>query len=187
MQQSLWLASASLAAFCFTGVTYAQSSTETYTYDALGRLVKVVTTDGQNHADTRSYCYDDADNRTQVLANTSNGSTICGSAPPPPPPPPPPPNDPPDAEDDIATAACSANQFVNLTNNDDGSPPLTLVSIVKISGSGSATIANASTVSVIFPSTNFGTGDYTYTVEGPSGATDTASFTAMASCGGLGV
>lgn len=69
-----------------------QQSTETYTYDALGRLISVETAGGQNNNETHSICYDDAGNRTQYKSDGSGTPVSCsgGGAPPPPPPPPPP-------------------------------------------------------------------------------------------------
>ena len=89
MRRLALLASSSVVAFACGSISYAQSSTETYTYDSLGRLVKVVTANGSNNGETDSICYDDAGNRTQYVSNTSAGSTVCsGSGSPPPPPPP---------------------------------------------------------------------------------------------------
>lgn len=65
----------------------AASDTVTYTYDALGRLVAVTTSDGPNNGQAVSTSYDPAGNR-------SNHS-LSGSGTPPPPPPPPPPAPPP--------------------------------------------------------------------------------------------
>lgn len=190
MRRSIWLASTSLVVVSFACVSYAQSSTETYSYDALGRLIKVVTAGGQNNAETQSYCYDDAGNRTDVVSNTSNGSTTCsgGSAPPPPPPPPPPSNGAPNAVADFASGACGSTINVNLTANDtdpDGDP-LTLVSITKTSGQGGATVLNSSTARVTLGTQAFETASYTYTVRDPSNATDTAPLTVFFTCSGGG-
>lgn len=72
---------------------YAQSSSETYTYDALGRLVVVETTGGQNDDEVHSICYDDAGNRTEYTSTSDGTASGCsgggGVVPPPPPPPPP--------------------------------------------------------------------------------------------------
>jgi YD repeat-containing protein len=77
MRRRLFLASTSLAATTCAMMVSAQSSTETYTYDALGRLVRVVTTGGQNNAETQSICYDPAGNRTEYRWSASNGSSLC--------------------------------------------------------------------------------------------------------------
>ncbi len=64
---------------CISGLSWAQSttSTESYTYDALGRLVKVEVVDGEQDGASRDYNYDNADNRTEV--NSTAGSNIGGS------------------------------------------------------------------------------------------------------------
>ncbi|MDP2129916.1 MAG: hypothetical protein U0975_08355 [Erythrobacter sp.] len=51
----------------------AQSSTETYTYDPLGRLVRVAVTGGQGDGEQREITYDAAGNRTSY-ASTCTGS-----------------------------------------------------------------------------------------------------------------
>lgn len=77
MRRRILFASASLAAMPCAITASAQSSTETYTYDSLGRLVSVVTTGGQNNAETQSICYDSAGNRTDYRANASGGTSVC--------------------------------------------------------------------------------------------------------------
>lgn len=72
---SLLLVAASLAAF--VGTAHA-GETITYSYDAKGRLVKVVRTTGTNPAVTTTYTHDKADNRRNT---TTSGSP--NSAPPP--------------------------------------------------------------------------------------------------------
>jgi YD repeat-containing protein len=74
-----WLELAAIAAAI--GVAALASATETinYSYDAKGRLVKVVRSGIGNTSVNSSYGYDKADNRTNV--------NVTGSANPPPPPP----------------------------------------------------------------------------------------------------
>ena len=76
--------------------TAAQQSTETYVYDALGRLIKVEVAGGQNEDEVHSLCYDPAGNRTAYEARSDGQSAACvtagepgsgGGTPPPPPPP----------------------------------------------------------------------------------------------------
>lgn len=76
----------------------AQQSTETYAYDALGRLIKVEVSGGQNDDEVHSLCYDPAGNRTTYEARSDGQGAACvtagepgsgGGTPPPPPPPPP--------------------------------------------------------------------------------------------------
>lgn len=183
--------------FNLAAIAQAQSSTEEYTYDALGRLKTVVTTGGQSDSETQSICYDKADNRTQYLANESAGATECtitGSSSPqppgssdPPPPPPPPGNNPPIATGDSASGQCSTSATVNLTANDtdpESNYPLNLISIVKTAGSASATESSASTITVTFGASGDAS-SFTYTVADSLGATSTGTFTAnTTSCGG---
>jgi hypothetical protein len=70
---------AGLAALCLAGAAIAAWATETitYTYDARGRLVKVVRTGTVNNNVSANYSYDKADNRTNVNIVSPN------SAPPP--------------------------------------------------------------------------------------------------------
>lgn len=77
MRRRFFLASTSLAAMTCATMGSAQTSTEVYTYDALGRLVRVVTAGGQNNAETQSICYDPAGNRTEYRSSASNGSSLC--------------------------------------------------------------------------------------------------------------
>lgn len=81
MRRRFVFASASLATVCCASLASAQSSTESYTYDELGRLVTVVTSGGQNNTETQSICYDAAGNRTEYRANASNGATLCPPVP----------------------------------------------------------------------------------------------------------
>lgn len=60
----LGLAGAAIAAFA--------SETITYTYDARGRLVKVVRTGTVNNNVKAEYKYDRADNRTNVTVTSPN-------------------------------------------------------------------------------------------------------------------
>lgn len=57
---------------CSYSSVFAQSSTEHYTYDALGRLVVAKTVGGANNGEAHSICYDKSGNRTNYVA-TSNG------------------------------------------------------------------------------------------------------------------
>lgn len=72
----------------FQGVAWATSS-ETYEYDALGRLIKVSNASGKDIG----YCYDGADNRRAVIIADSLSTPLtdpsCADPIPPPPPPPP--------------------------------------------------------------------------------------------------
>ena len=71
MRLRLLFASSSLAAMSCAYLAGAQTN-ETYTYDALGRLVKVDSVGGANDGVSNSICYDDAGNRIsyQVAQST---------------------------------------------------------------------------------------------------------------------
>ncbi len=190
---------------------FAQSSTtstESYTYDALGRLVKVVTDGGQANSETRSICYDDAGNRTQYVANTSAGATGCDGAPSGggstgdgstgdgstgdgstggESPPPPPENSPPQPSDDTLATTCGFPATINPLANDtdpDGDTPLSLVSISK-SGSGPAS-ASLAAGNVVNVDAGFGAGltVFNYTIEDARGATAIGQLLVNTTCGG---
>jgi len=64
---------AGLASIALLGaVSAAASETITYTYDARGRLVKVVHTGTVNNNNQACYKYDKADNRTNVQVNVGS-------------------------------------------------------------------------------------------------------------------
>lgn len=60
----------------------AQSSTKTYTYDALGRLILVETTGGQTDGEARAYEYDKAGNRIRLVSadGTEEGGAPSNSS-----------------------------------------------------------------------------------------------------------
>ena len=62
-----------MLAFALVGVAGSSAATETitYTYDAKGRLVKVVRTGTVNNNVTVEYTHDKADNRTRVKVTNS--------------------------------------------------------------------------------------------------------------------
>ena len=204
MRHKLYLAGVSLAAMTCAALVSAQSSTETYTYDPLGRLVKVVTAGGANNGQTQSICYDKADNRTQYLANTSAGVTECGGAPAPTPTPtptptpaptptptPPPSNNPPvTGLDQLSADGCTGTFFVDLTANDtdpEGNYPLVLTNITRNYGSATATIVSSSTVRVNLSGFEFDVAGFVYTVRDSLGATSTGDLLVSSGpCGGFG-
>lgn len=63
-----------LAALCVLGGASAATAAETqnYTYDALGRLTKVVTTSGR----VTEYTYDAANNRTKVTSTGGSSGRV---------------------------------------------------------------------------------------------------------------
>lgn len=174
---------------------WAQSSSEEYSYDALGRLVVSETTGGANNGETHSLCYDSAGNRTQYSATSDASVAACvdqGSGPvgpgeDPAPDPPPPSNLPPVTQNDSVSGQCFLTMTVNLTANDsdpEGNTPLQLTAVSAGTGQGGATIVSASSVSVDFG----GSGDIStvsYTVADSLGATATGNLTIRTtSCGG---
>lgn len=62
------------AAFAALAATAMAGETITYSYDARGRLVRVVRSGSVNNAVTANYSYDKADNRTQVNVVSPNSS-----------------------------------------------------------------------------------------------------------------
>ncbi len=206
MRRKLYLAGVSLAAMTCGALVSAQTSTETYSYDPLGRLVKVVTVGGANNGQTQSICYDKADNRTQYMANSSAGATECGgvSAPTPTPTPtptpapsptptptPPPSNNPPiTGPDEVSSQYCTGTFFVNLTANDtdpEGNYPLVLTNITRELGSATATIMFGGTVQVNLGGADLDISNFVYTVRDSLGATANGTLVVSAgSCGGPG-
>jgi YD repeat-containing protein len=53
------------------------AETKTFTYDALGRIVKVKNTGTVNNNQIRSFCYDAAGNRTEFDSNSSGTPAAC--------------------------------------------------------------------------------------------------------------
>ena len=56
------------------GIAAIASETTSYSYDARGRLVKVVRSDSVNNNVSATYSYDKADNRTNVNVVSPNSS-----------------------------------------------------------------------------------------------------------------
>lgn len=164
----------------------AQTSSEEYSYDALGRLVIAETSGGTNDGETHSLCYDSAGNRTQYSATSDASVAACvdqGSGPvgpgeDPEQEPPPPTNNPPTTTNDSVTVPCDLTITVNLTANDSDPEGNTPLSLTAISGNGmaSATIVSASSVSVTAGSIN-STTTFTYTVADALGATSNGTLT----------
>lgn len=182
MGRKLFLAGVSLASIACAAAS-AQSSTETYTYDALGRLVRVVATGGPNDGETQSICYDPAGNRTEYASNSSAGGVGCSTpgttpipspTPTPSPTPAPSPNQPPQANVDSMSIVQCGSGSVNVLSNDtdpESHYPLALVSI----GEGSKGFASISGSSFIaYVSTGgVGTDTIAYVVRDSLGATST--------------
>ncbi|WP_158246615.1 Calx-beta domain-containing protein [Erythrobacter sp. SAORIC-644] len=70
-------------AIAFYAATCANATeTKSYTYDALGRLIAVISDGSVNDNVARTYCYDKAGNRNRAISDQSNAIANC-SAPPP--------------------------------------------------------------------------------------------------------
>ncbi len=156
MGVSRLLVSTGMATVVVAGMASAQSSTESYTYDALGRLIDAKTVGGQNGNEVHSICYDPSGNRTRYRSSSNGSSANCPTgaptpAPSPTPTPTPPPtgNNPPVTKNDSVSGECYTSVTVNLTANDsdpEGNYPLTLTAV----SSSRAVIVSASSVRVQF-------------------------------------
>ena len=158
------------------------SETQTYSYDALGRLVAVQYSGSANNGRAHSLCYDAAGNRTQYKSSASGSLATCGGGgggTPPPPPPPPPNNQPPVANADSLTAPKCVYRSVNVISNDtdpDGHYPLSLTAV----NQPWAWVESSTNVGMTTPDTN-GTYVVTYTVADSLGATANGSLTVTVS------
>ncbi len=157
------------------GPTVASASeTNTYTYDALGRLVAASTNKAVGASTSTAMTYDPAGNRANYTVSTGS----------PPPPPPPPTNHPPTANSDNAgtMGKCTA-KVVNVTANDtdpDGDP-LTVISATA-SGDMSATVVSASSVEIDSGATA-GAKSISYTISDGRGGTSSSTISVTVSAG----
>lgn len=138
------------------------STTATYEYDALGRLIKVEVSDGTDI----EYDLDAVGNREQK--NVSQTS----------------PNSPPIALNDSASASAlfqSVWIYPVANDFDADSDPLSVTAITQ-PWNGTATIMNPTTIQVIARGT--GTDTFTYTVSDGNGGTDVGSITFTVNGGG---
>jgi YD repeat-containing protein len=72
MARRINLTSAALAVGLFCSSAASATETITYTYDARGRLIKVVHTGTVNNNNQACYKYDKADNRTNVKVDVGS-------------------------------------------------------------------------------------------------------------------
>ncbi len=181
MGASRLLVSTGVATILAAGVASAQSSTESYTYDARGRLAEAKTAGGQNNNEVHSICYDRSGNRTRYRAASNGTSITCpvaAPAPTPSPAPTPTPtptNSPPVTANDAVAGTCFTAITKNLTANDtdpEGNYPLTLTAVGPSSGGASAYIVSASSVRVVF-GPKWDWSSVSYTVRDSLGATST--------------
>lgn len=179
MRVSRYLASTAVLALVAAVHSSPSRSTETitYTYDALGRLVKAQSTGSVNSNNTRSFCLDPAGNRTQARVDSAGGVASCTGGTPTPTPPPG--NQPPVANADSLTAPKCVTRSVNVTANDtdpEGNYPLALTAV----NQDWAYVESGTTVGMYTPDTN-GTYTITYTVADSLGATSTGYLTVTVS------
>jgi len=80
MHRIMLVASVILVSFPSLSLAQSTTSTETYIYDALGRLVEVDVAGGEEDGASRTYTYDDVDNRTQVVSTEGANSGSGGSS-----------------------------------------------------------------------------------------------------------
>ena len=72
MSRRIKLTSAALAVGLLCSTAASATETITYTYDARGRLIKVVHTGNVNNNNQACYKYDKADNRTNVTTTVGS-------------------------------------------------------------------------------------------------------------------
>jgi Bacterial Ig domain len=157
------------------------AETVAYSYDARGRLIKVIRSGSaqSNSNVTTDYTHDKANNRKQFVTINSPNSPIA------PPPPPPSSNQPPVANPDNAGSMqiCKTKNVVVTANDTDpeGNVPL---AVTAASGNGSmgATVFNGTTIQII-SSTDTGSQSANYTVSDSLGASSTGTVTVNVSGG----
>jgi hypothetical protein len=144
------------------------SETQSYVYDALGRLVSVQSSGTINAGQAHSLCYDPAGNRTIYKTSSAgeladcSGSSSSGNQPPV------------TAPDSLTVRSCGAIGHVNVTANDtdpEGNYPLTLVSVTS-GARGHASVYSSSTIEYI-AGPRSGNDVVTYTVKDSLGASAT--------------
>ena len=170
------MAGASALGLLVASVPLVASDTTTFTYDALGRLVKSSISGGSSNGWKTQNCFDQAGNRTRYDLASETLSSCSAPAPSPSPSPSPSSNTPPTAVDDSFNLPCHTSGTVNLLANDtdsDGNLPLSLVSITRTAGESTATIISGDTVRIDAGSK--GPSDFTYVVKDSLGATASAN------------
>lgn len=157
------------------------AETVAYSYDARGRLIKVIRSGSaqSNSNVTTDYTHDKANNRKQFV--TINSPNSPGT----PPPPPPPSNQPPVANPDNAGSmqVCKTKNVVVTSNDTDPEGNLPL-SVTAASGNGAmeATVVNSTTIKIISSSVS-GSQTANYTVVDSLGASSTGTVTVNVSGG----
>lgn len=153
---------AGISSLLLVTLAHAQSETQTYQYDALGRVISTSSTNGQ----TSAVCYDDAGNRTRYLSRDDGSTVECA-----------PPNVPPIAVNDTASFPCNGTGRVfnpRVNDSDADGHPLTITAVTRLSGSALLTSFNAT--SVTFNMNRFrGTSVFRYTISDGNGGTAQAN------------
>lgn len=67
----------SIAALALSSVSSFAAETQTYTYDALGRLVKVQNSGTVNNNQVRSFCFDKVGNRIEYDSRATGVPLAC--------------------------------------------------------------------------------------------------------------
>lgn len=172
------LISVSIIALMVPMSVYA-AETVAYSYDARGRLIKVVRSGSaqSNSNVTTDYSHDKANNRKQLVTINSPNSS---GTPPSPPPPPPPVNSPPTTVADALTVNKCGIGDVNVIANDsdpEGNVPLVVTGASNANpAKGTAYAVSASTVRYeADPGGATGSDSVTYTVRDSLGATSTGT------------
>jgi len=159
------------------------AETVAYSYDARGRLIKVIRSGSaqSNSNVTTDYTHDKANNRKQFV--TINSPNSPGT--PPPPPPPPSSNQPPVANPDNAGSmqVCKTKNVVVTSNDTDPEGNLPLA-VTAASGNGSmdAVVVNGTTIQII-SSSDTGSQSANYTVRDSLGASSSGTVTVNVSGG----
>jgi hypothetical protein len=160
------------------------AETVAYSYDARGRLIKVIRSGSaqSNSNVTTDYTHDKANNRKQFVTINSPNSP---GTPPPPPPPPPSSNQPPVANPDNAGSmqVCKTKNVVVTANDTDpeGNVPL-VVTAANGNGAMEAAVVNGTTIQLISSSVT-GSQSANYTVRDSLGASSTGTVTVNVSGG----
>ena len=157
MRSRLWAIYASLTWSCIA-CTGAFADDVTYSYDALGRLVRVEYASGS----TIVYNYDSAGNRTSVVYNGTNGAPVANA-------------------DSVSTTLNRAITFDPRANDSDpDNDPLT-ISNTPTASHGTVTNNSGQTLTYTpatgFPSGNTGTDFFNYTIGDGRGNTAQARVT----------
>ncbi|MBB5986662.1 hypothetical protein HNP60_002636 [Sphingobium sp. B1D3A] len=145
------------------------AETQTFSYDALGRLASAQSSGTVNNGQVRSTCFDAAGNRTVYKSDSGGALANCSAGPV---------NQPPVANPDSTTIARCAIVSLNVTANDtdpEGHLPLAVQSVA--GGSGlSLSIISASTIMVESLGSS-GVKTFTYVIADSLGATATGNVT----------